>query len=1682
MENNELQGSVSESINSLHDAEIILEKIIEISSAKNFSSTAFYNLASSFQPLQNKNSLNITRQFLSKYLVNIKNADPDKAVILNSFLENFLYNSDIASALFRSVLKLNSKKVLNLTLQLYLQKMGSERIRPDMQLIKTITEEITDEKSLLFADENLKLAAAIFSGAAIMAAKPVKDPLLFFFLQNDDFKLKYFASRLLDLENRKLPPETARKLLGLSEYEKLEKYLNFTCAGYSDIFSLISSGKIDDFAESVINTEKICGEKILKNVIAFSGWSRINEGIFCEKKYPAEIKNSFPFFLDETEAFFLQQCLNADIGNPLLVFELRGSVSFGFGSSDKSSQISLFKEYNLEHAEALKLILDIAPLSEEKIRAILNRMDKIVEWYIQLFENLSDECSQIKQKYDDLKSKTLNELDLCSGKGISATLTRLLQTFEDPPDIGKVTTIHGLKRYLHQKGLKLGFKLVDKTRSPNRTVDLILFGNGKIQFELKNIRYADFEPESANLNEIPYPVKILRDSFKRQILYGQKSFPLVNIFLYGNEVHYYAFFRNHPLFIRMDYSPPLQGGMIDLEYFGISNYEINSHPNLNLDSIRLFLSKMDFDVNLKGTRIHARFDKERTVDLGVLCEKIELLFCLLPYMMDLDWITGSLILDKEAIGKAAAEWAKLFTDWGTLPLNYILSEDRRNILLNSGYLSKSSGKDFWDGNGEYNDCRTRIFNYEINASVSRFFDELGIELITNDNNKNGTIGQLDLEKKVFAKLNEGIESGEIIFTGTMFETAHPELFQRIHEAEFFADALGSNADSVKHFVLIAKLLILFERTLSFITTGYIENCEIQKAELPLLGRKLNVFVLRDYLGIIRLALVSEGNGIYTYRKYISDDWKNNLILNVNHLAIMLRQNNYVIPFKEPSAAELEKEIIQITESFFEINHRKRTKHFSDNIIVSGLKASPGKTVAKAVLGVESRNPEDFKNSILVTDKISPEDSAYIFNASGIISTSGGILSHAGIIANQFNKPAIIISGIWDYSKSGTRSLVYKTLKFKEEKDIRYGLNVLKRTQIREKENILNDEDIIILNGSEGAAVIFNKETVTCIYENLRKLAEAYSKLYLLEDSSEILQLRGKILKYKHSLIKEFSKIEQNNILRYAVYEILVSDTLLKSGFPAEEKSLLLNELISNPFCGNEALNYIAEITKAETAGLFCEAEEILNRFAGLETLPQILFARASFFRKYNFINGLTDIIPQKEDLPVFPAEKIKETEVLFSSGLIDLKSKIISQIDNTLAPKDFLKMRYILKQLNNIELMLGCSSLEAKELNEKFTLAEKEQKNIFTENLIITPECGGLEIKDFIGLKAANLAEIQKYFGPNITPDWFVITNKVFKDVLNTEISPALLSISQIDFKAGTVQNAIDLIIKDKGLSFKEKSLFISRLWESIILPPEVTLLIIDAYEDLLKRTRKEKDSEPYLAIRSSSDEEDSEFAAHAGEFETYLYVKGAEQIVKYLKKTWCGLWTERAIHNRQILGEAADYTNGGVIVQQMINSRISGVIQTMNTASGNPDEIIVNVGLGLGEGIVSGVVAADQITIIKDAGIENGDLKFNYLTGDKKEQMVFDSEKGFGVKLVETLYHQRFRAAIEYTELCDLCSLSLKLEQTFGYPLDIEFAFDEYEIKILQVRPIPLFFNTLTETVSQFPLNKIMEKKYDTP
>jgi len=173
------------------------------------------------------------------------------------------------------------------------------------------------------------------------------------------------------------------------------------------------------------------------------------------------------------------------------------------------------------------------------------------------------------------------------------------------------------------------------------------------------------------------------------------------------------------------------------------------------------------------------------------------------------------------------------------------------------------------------------------------------------------------------------------------------------------------------------------------------------------------------------------------------------------------------------------------------------------------------------------------------------------------------------------------------------------------------------------------------------------------------------------------------------------------------------------------------------------------------------------------------------------------------------------------------------------------------------------------------------------------------------------------------------------------------------------------------------------------------------------------------------------------------------------------------------MLGTTTSFAGGGVIVQQIVNSRVSGVLQTINVARGEFREIVINAGWGLGEGIVSGTVAADQVTVSKEGDLENGPLLFSYVVADKKESVVFDTRAGLGTVHCEAPYHKRLRPALEYTELCELVAVAVRLESLYGYPLDIEFGIEGSRLWLLQVRPVPTSLSSLQETVQNYPLTQ---------
>jgi phosphoenolpyruvate synthase/pyruvate phosphate dikinase len=152
------------------------------------------------------------------------------------------------------------------------------------------------------------------------------------------------------------------------------------------------------------------------------------------------------------------------------------------------------------------------------------------------------------------------------------------------------------------------------------------------------------------------------------------------------------------------------------------------------------------------------------------------------------------------------------------------------------------------------------------------------------------------------------------------------------------------------------------------------------------------------------------------------------------------------------------------------------------------------------------------------------------------------------------------------------------------------------------------------------------------------------------------------------------------------------------------------------------------------------------------------------------------------------------------------------------------------------------------------------------------------------------------------------------------------------------------------------------------------------------------------------------------------------------------------------------------------VPSRVSGVLQTINAADARPRELVINVVLGLGEGIVSGAVSADHIVVAKTA-LQDGTFRFRYLTADKRERVVFDARYGHGTVRVGTLAHQRLRPALEYPELLSLVDMARRLEQAYGHPLDVEFGFEDAHLRVLQVRPMPASLAVWTETVERFPL-----------
>ena len=1584
----------------------------------------------------------------------------------------------------------------------------------DLDVLHFFAERVEREGSPVNDAEQLKILARIILLAALPLPDSKQDPIVWLYLSPAEFHLRQLAARILDAEGKPVSVDLARTVLGENALEILGPYLAFTRATHLDLLYLIPvRGQAPPCLNGVKEAEALCGSQLLREVISELGWGRVNFGLDVSKCVSLSIDGSFPLIVSPAEASLFEGVEEARTLGEQYLFVVHGGLpAESRKTTGEDDLVSRFRSYNVTHSEALADILDVAPLTQEKVGRILEKMNRIVTDFTTLFSAYAEECAILPALYEDLRKRILSEMDIESSEPqLSPELTRLVQMFEDPSSLGGVRTLHGLKRYLHQRGLRLGFRLVESGRATNRTVTLVLASPRRVIHITRDFQYVNFGSERSTtaLTEIPYPVKVVVDGFSRQILHGQQRLPGVRVFCYGNEIHYYLTFLNHPAFLRIDFSPPLRGGMIDLEYYGVSKNELDLHPNIALDAIQQFFHKLEYDVRVENTRVHARYDKERALSLGDICEKAEAFFRLAPYLMEIDWVIGSLDLSEEARKMAADAWARFFARWGVLPIDQLLTQNRTGILLGIDSGTAGERELIWSGDPPYRDRLTRVPPEGIFPALRAVLRDLGLEVDPLFEEGGHELGQIYLEQIVLLPLRRAVMRGEITATPEGYRQSPPKLFERRHEAEFFAEILSVEDDSsrvppsvaaimaplegdhpiplgarLSSFVL-AHLVAPLERTLRFQTSGSVNGYEVQRAAMALCGKELGLYVLRDGTGIIRLAMFSHAESLFLRRQNAAMRWQSNGSIDPAEFAELLWLNNYLTAGMESVKTDVCVGAEDVLSCFQRINPQQRPRPIPGDNVIEGLKASPGRAVAKVLFGTRGREPEDLKDTILVAPSITPEDNSFLYHSLGVVSIGGGILSHAGLIAVQFHKPALIISGRWQEEAGARPFLLYSTVEYQEEERAVNSFTVAIRRDVHKRERRLQEGDLVVLDADDGSLRILGQDReVLSLHESICHFGEAGRRLGRVTEEKEILVLRGRRLRARHQIEKLLTQLKDLLLAHHLVQELFVGKDLAGDGGTQSEKSRFLSLLLANRQVGNPCREFIFEISRKLQHRYDDRSTESRQRIPQSSNPYEILSLRLQVLRLCRALEETSKSLQSCNFDPIScDASAAHEISELARNRLQHLRGGLEQTVNGSVAREtgDF-RLRHLVRQIQRLDTVLDTPpEVRAAVDNLRNTIiqSDRQTRQRVQDRRVLGPADGGVEIYTAIGWKAANLAEIERLAGRHLVPPWFVVTNQAFQEVLAAPLDKALGSAEGFPPEVVTINDAVDAILAREDLNNSQKSRQIRQVWAKITIPQAIADEIVAAYDHLSKDLPKESGSwpgagegGPFVAIRSSGREEDTENFTRAGEFETFLYIRGHEQLLEYLKRAWSGLWTERAIHNRSVLGTQLDRVVGGIIIQRNAWSRVSGVLQTVNIAEDKLREMVINVGLGLGEGIVSGIVAADQIVVAKTENLQNAPLRFRYITADKREQVVFNARAGYGVIRSPTLYHQRLRPAIEYVELAELVAIADRLEAAYGHPLDIEFGIEGAKLWILQARPVGTFPALLRETTQQYPFS----------
>lgn len=320
------------------------------------------------------------------------------------------------------------------------------------------------------------------------------------------------------------------------------------------------------------------------------------------------------------------------------------------------------------------------------------------------------------------------------------------------------------------------------------------------------------------------------------------------------------------------------------------------------------------------------------------------------------------------------------------------------------------------------------------------------------------------------------------------------------------------------------------------------------------------------------------------------------------------------------------------------------------------------------------------------------------------------------------------------------------------------------------------------------------------------------------------------------------------------------------------------------------------------------------------------------------------------------------------------------------------------------------------------------------QNILWFKNCSS---KDFpqVGGKNANLGEMFQ-LGLRVPPG-FAVTTHAFDTFIGR----------------GRVRNKIvrtlSQIPPEDMLALEGAGRQIRDLIESTPIPEKIAKEIKEAYQKLgdLCGIR-----DLPVAVRSSATSEDLKTASFAGQHESYLWVRGGDEVIQHILKCWASLFTDRAIAYRNQIGWPHDKVTISVGVQKMVKAKCAGVMFTIDPVIGDENKIVVEGNWGLGESVVKGEVSPDHFLIDKQSSeileksvssklvcyqLEENKVVCTPPSPEKQNQLCLNDEE-----------------LVEIVRLGKISEAHYQSAQDLEWAIDVDLPFPE-NVFLVQTRPV---------------------------